>query len=62
MEDYESALIETRAFLENSGKIGRHNLEGYIKDTKIFERSPGLQGMDYILLNKSSKPMEAASR
>jgi signal transduction histidine kinase len=55
MKDYESALIETRAFLKNSDKIGRHHLEGYIKDTKIFERSPGLQGLGYTVMFKKGE-------
>lgn len=45
MENYEGALIQTRAFILNSPTIQRENLRNYIKDTQIFRRFPGLQGI-----------------
>jgi two-component system OmpR family sensor kinase len=53
METYESALIQTRAFLLNNGKFDRKKLKGYIHDTEILKRAPGLQGIGYaVVLSK----------
>lgn len=47
LDIYEGALIQTRAFLWNVEPVMRNQLRQYIKDTEIFERSPGLQGLGY---------------
>lgn len=50
MSQYEGALIQTRAFLNNTGNVQRHQIQSYIKDTEIFKRYPGLQGIGYTLM------------
>lgn len=50
MESYENALIQTRAFIMNSPGIKLKELKGYINDTELFERFPGLQGLGYAMV------------
>ena len=47
MDRYESALIQTRAFILNAGPITRIKFKDYVNDTEIFKRYPGLQGIGY---------------
>lgn len=56
MNNYESALIEARAFVKNSKKFSRKELELFIQDTEVFSRLPGLQGLGYsIMIKKEQK-------
>lgn len=50
MESYENALIQTRAFIMNSPGIKLKELKGYINDTELFQRFPGLQGLGYTMV------------
>lgn len=50
MMGYEGALIQTRAFLLNSTDVEIQELQGYIKDTELFKRFPGLQGLGYSMI------------
>lgn len=52
LESYEGALIQTRAFLLNSPSVNMQQLHQYFKDTQLFERFPGLQGLGYTMLIK----------
>lgn len=47
MQNYESALIELRAFLRNSPDLSRETIQNFIKDTELIERLPGIQGIGY---------------
>lgn len=48
METYEGALTQMRAFILNSKDLHHGQLQSYIRDTEIFSRSPGLQGIGYV--------------
>lgn len=50
MDSYESALIQTRAFIMNSPGLKTKDLKGYINDTELFQRFPGLQGLGYAMV------------
>lgn len=50
MQSYEGTLVQLRAFLKNSGDLNRDKIQKYIRDTEIFERFPGLQGIGYTMM------------
>lgn len=50
ISQYEGALIQTRAFIMNTDSVSRKQLRNYIKDTEIFRRYPGLQGIGYSVM------------
>ncbi|MFP5384611.1 MAG: CHASE domain-containing protein [Bacteriovoracia bacterium] len=50
MQNFEGALVQTRAFLLNSEAITRNELQGYLKDTELIKRFSGLQGLGYALV------------
>lgn len=58
MDSYEAALIETRAFLRNAHSTKRDQLRSYIKETEIFERLPGLQGLGYTVMVRKDELKE----
>jgi two-component system, OmpR family, sensor kinase len=55
MDSYEGTLIQLRAFLKSSETISRPRLKKFIRDTEIFERFPGLQGLGYSLMIKDQE-------
>lgn len=48
MDQYKSALIQTRAFLLNSDKFNVDKLNQYLNDTEIVNHYNGLQGLGFI--------------
>jgi two-component system OmpR family sensor kinase len=55
MDQYEAALIQTRAHLLNTTLFGRKQMQQYVSDTELFKRYPGLQGMGYTLMIPAPK-------
>ena len=53
MESYEGALIGIRAYLRNAHILNKSNLSSYTKDTEIFKRLPGLQGLGYVGIKRN---------
>ncbi len=53
MKGYEGALIQARAFILNTPEIHIKDLNGYLKDTELFKRFPGLQGLGYSIIVKA---------
>lgn len=58
MDQYKSALIQTRAFLMNSGGFDIEKLNQYLSDTEVVNRYNGLQGLGFIKI-VSSKELPA---
>ena len=52
MGGYEGALVQARAFILNSPGVRIKELQGYLKDTELFKRFPGLQGLGYSMIIK----------
>lgn len=58
MRSYEGALIMSRAFLLNAKDVSRQSLKGFINDTELFNRFPGLQGLGYSVFVSPQKLSE----
>ncbi len=43
----EGALLQTRAFIDNAVNLEYQGIRNFLRDTKIFQRSPGIQGIGY---------------
>lgn len=57
MDQYKSALIQTRAFLMNSGEFKVEKTNQYLDDTEVVNRYNGLHGLGYIeVISKKKLP------